>query len=321
MRVFPLTLRALLQQIRLRCLVLPLILLIWTSLLTAQESAKENLKKQGEPYKSEYDPKDNKPAEEVPLENEAEKIQLDKNLDCFKAVEDLEPVRSADKNEDEHFAYNYILEHARKFSTAALARNSLRNIPYANFVDDIRQDYRYDLIHVEGRIDRIDLMKPTEMLAKASGVKQLYEIWLFPLERANQENPICLVTSEIPEGIKTGRHVSYWVEFDAYYFKLMKYESGQKLANNRYQWRKAPLLLGKTFRIVQPPEQDGLYSFRGGFVPAVVTVIGVVGFTALGIAIYYRRGDRKVREQLEQIRGNTNPFENAPPPSEWLEHS
>jgi hypothetical protein len=284
----------------------------------AQEAEKKATPaQQKSPVESEYKPSETpRPVELPPELTEAQRVKLDRGLDWFKYIEDNAPVRSADKNEDEHAAFNYILQHAAKQEPAALARHALRDVPFPNLVEDIRRDYQLELIHIEGRVVRIDELKATDMLAKTTPIQKLFEVWLFPRERANQDNPICLMVSELPEGVKPGRLLSHWVGFDAYSFKLLKYESGQKLENGKHQWRVAPLFLGRSFYLIETPSDDDVWSFRGMFVPAVVTVIVLVGVTALAINWYFQRGDKAVRAQLAR-RPVPNPFStpDSPPQS------
>jgi hypothetical protein len=260
-----------------------------------------NLKKEGS---VEY-PAAKGPAKPPPEPTEAERVKLDTDaLLGFRHIEDDAPLRTADQNEDEHRAYNYTLAHAHKIPVEVLARHS-EPVRFASLVKPIHQDYLRELIHVEGRLARLSEMKATKFLQETEKVQKLYEGWLFPHD---EEFPVCIVFTELPKGLKLGHKLeNVWVSFDGYFFKLMHYETGEKIAPNKYEWRKAPLLLGHSPQLQPPPKQETGMSF-GDLVPLIIALLlGVVG-VALGLTLWFRRGDRAVRDTLAQAQ-STNPFQ------------
>jgi hypothetical protein len=245
------------------------------------------------------------PAKPPPEPTEAERVKLDTDpLLGFRNIEDDAPLRSADQNEDEHHAYNYTLAHAHKIPVDVLARHS-EPVRFANLVKPIHQDYLRELIHVEGRLARLSEMKATKFLQETEKVQKLFEGWLFPQD---EEFPVAIVFTELPEGLKPGHKLeNVFVSFDGYFFKLMHYETGEKLAPNKYEWRRAPLLLGHSPRLVPPPKEETGMSFAD-LVPLIIALLlGVVG-VAVGLTLWFRRGDRAVRDTLAQTQP-TNPFQ------------
>jgi hypothetical protein len=262
-----------------------------------------NLKKEGS---VEY-PAAKGPAKPPPEPTEAERVKLDTDaLLGFRHIEDDAPLRTADQNEDEHRAYNYTLAHAHKIPVEVLARHSLEEVPFANLIKPIRQDYLRKLIHVEGRLLRLRPMEPTESLQREDKIEKLYEGWLIPKD---EQFPVCIVFTELPADLRLSKPkeiLDQWVSFDGYFFKLLQYETGEKIGPNKYVWRKAPLLLGHSPQL-QSPEQETGMSF-GDLVPLIIALLlGVVG-VALGLTLWFRRGDRAVRDTLAQAQ-STNPFQ------------
>ncbi|MGR5411094.1 hypothetical protein ACP3VV_20065, partial [Vibrio sp. PNB22_8_2] len=81
-----------------------------------------------------------------------------------------------------------------------------------------------------------------------------------------------ILFTELPEGIRPGRKLeNTWVSFDGYYFKLIRYETAEEVAKGKFQWRRAPLLIGHRPTPMPAPEHTSALSFGGTFVPAVVT--------------------------------------------------
>jgi hypothetical protein len=249
---------------------------------------------------------------EIPKVSEADQVKLPTDLyECFHRVDDEAPLKNEIENEFEHQAYCLTLIYAHRIPLDVLARQSLKEVPFANLVrDHIRRSYRNELIHVEGKLVRIrPLIKPPQMVKGDIKVKEIYEGWLFPKDDPNF-SPITIVFTELPPELKIGDNLNYWVTFDGYYFKLMEYESQLKRASGSNIRKLAPLLLGHSPQIAPAPESTSWLSFPETFVPIVILVIGVILMTTFGLTMWFRRGDRQVRSQITHIQSSTNPFEN-----------
>jgi hypothetical protein len=251
--------------------------------------------------------------EPVKEPSEEELVRLDKNLEYFRSVEDDAPfiargqqitdVRKGTAAEIELKAYDVVLSHARRQPVERLKKYAVRDVPYANLFRPIRQDYLRELLHFEGRLGLVLAMKPTDNLKELDGIDQLYEAWVFP---KGSDDPLCLVVSELPEGVKPGEDLKVWVSFDAYYFKLFHYESRQDKdrSEGKKQWRKAPLFLGRTFEVTGPVVADTSGPYSGSMLAAIAGGIALLIGIALAFTVWFRRGDRDVaatnRRRLEQ---------------------
>ena len=117
-----------------------------------------------------------------PVPDPAAKYQIAKNRLIFDRIRDKEAFRSEDENPEEYRAYNTVLLHARSFPAAELEKYARRDV---NFKDLFRnaQEFRLELVYLDGRLKQLRRTEPTKDLA-AAGVKDLYEGWLFPRDEA-----------------------------------------------------------------------------------------------------------------------------------------
>jgi len=250
----------------------------------------------------------------IPELPEDQRVLVDRDLEWFRKVEDPGKIRSEDENPGEYQAYSYLISFASKLDPKLMGKYSNPKVPYANLVHDIRQDYYLDLLHFEGRLRMLTSMKPTK-LSQNSGVKTVYEGWLFP---AKVYNPICILLTELPPGIEADQPINKWVKFDGYSFKLMQYESGEMKGNGRYQWRIAPLLIGKTFEVIPEPGLDeDARTFSTSFVALVAGGLTAFVVIAIIIALWFVRSDRRIRSKLANVtQPEANPFGDTKPLSE-----
>jgi hypothetical protein len=220
--------------------------------------------------------------------------QIDR--DKLGGIEDREPVRSFEQNYDEARSYDYLLLTAHKTDQSAFAKSGRRDLTYAHLLEEPVK-YRGAIVHVEGRMRRLRQFDATRLAAK-EGVPVLYEGWVFP--DGNFGNPYCIITSELPDGMKIGEKVDYKVTFDGYFFKVYRYKAGD--AN-----RIAPLLIGRGLQLIETspiatqPETD---EFGGLFTVPLLGVLASTVLLALGMGWWYRRGDRTVRARLNQARNS-----------------
>ena len=225
----------------------------------------------------------------------------------FRFVQDDAPVRHEGQNQQEFDAYNEVLLHAHRLPVATLERCANRDVTFLDLVKDVRKDYQFTLIYLEGRLKRLRRLEPTKPLAEA-GVKDLYEGWMFPKDRAD---PLCVLVTELPPGLAPGH------EFDpprsvavaGYSFKLIRYESSEPDPKRPEQGivRRAPLVMGHAFTLLPEPEADAGASWRTAFLPGMLAIVGGVGLVVVALTWWFRRGDRSVRRELD-ARRSQNPF-------------
>jgi hypothetical protein len=251
-------------------------------------------------------PKDTAPPPEVP---EEELVKLDKSFPHFAFVEDPGPfIYRGEKIMDarregaairELKAYEYVLAFANRQPADRLKKYSTKNVPIENLFRPIRQDYLRELLHIEGKLALVLSMKPTDELNKLDGIEQLYEVWVFP---RGSNKLVCVVVSELPEGVQPGEDFNTWVAFDAYYFKLFHYESRQTKENSedpeKKQWHRAPLFLGKTIEVIPSVQNDSTYT--PGMLFGVIGGLAALGLAGFLITLWFRRGDRHIRTAARQ---------------------
>lgn len=252
-----------------------------------------------------------------------ELVRLDKSLPEWTSVKDdaefvlpgrmqMDAVRQRRAIEEEK-AYSYVLGVADRQPIERLRKCSIKDVPLANLYHDIRQDYLRELIHMEGQLALVLPMKPTDELRDQHGIENLYEAWVF-VRGLDTPKLVCLVVSELPDGVKPGENQNVRVAFDAYYFKLWHYETRQvkdpTKDPNKHGWERAPLFLGKTFDVTGVVTDETTYT--PGMVYGLVGGLAAVALTGLGIALWFRRGDRGIhRAARQKIESGVN-FENDP---------
>lgn len=240
----------------------------------------------------------------------ADKYALDADRLFFGGVTwDAPQNASEDANPGEYQAYNETLLHARKFGGDELLAAASRDVTFRDLVDPrTARDYQYKLLALQGRLVRVRRVAPTKPLADA-GVANLYECWLFPLKAAD---PLCLLVSELPANVPVGPLLqpAVHVDFAGYYFKLTQYVSAQEKPDSPGQnvKRRAPLLMGRTFRVTAEPDSGRPDLWATGFPPSMMGLVGGVFAVGLALTWWFRRGDRAVKRTLE-ARRSLNPFD------------
>jgi len=257
--------------------------------------------------------------------SDEELVKLDKTLPEWASVKDDAPFVYAGKREmdavrmrralEEEKAFNYVLGVAHRQPVERLRKCSLKDVPLANLFHDIRQDYLRELIHLEGQLALVLPMKATDELRDQAGIENLYEAWVF-VRGLETPKLVCVVVSELPEGVKPGEDQNLRVAFDAYYFKLWHYET-RKIKDpakdpTKHNWERAPLLLGKTFEVTgvvaaEPTDTPGtVYGLVGGLAAVVLA--------AVGVGLWFRRGDKGIKAAARQKIESGVTFENDPAP-------
>lgn len=242
-----------------------------------------------------------------PKLSEAEQIALSER--DFSQVRDKRPIASYAENLDEYLCYTYVFNKVMQFSPEVLARNSRKEVVYADLINEVREtEYLRKLIHVKGRMVRVRQREAKDFL-RIANLERYYEGWI--MHEDNPKHLIVVAFTEIPEGIETGERISAEVSVDGYYFKLMGYASDEKDERGKNVWRVAPLLVARKPTLI--PDERERYSWSG-FMPLVIGLIGVIAAAALILTIWFRRGDRATRQRVRDTLLATNPFDDQPPP-------
>jgi len=186
---------------------------------------------------------------------------------------------------------------ARQVSPEALAKNARPELTFRRLFEDGRAKYRGEIIHVEGRLKRLNWIGSNAGL-EADGVQNLYEAWIFPPEYFS--NPTCVIISELPPGVKPEENIqNTWASFDGYFFKRYKYKAVDAT-------RLAPLAIGRTLTVKAPPVSEAnsslFESYARYFVPAGVLLAVCMVALIVTISRWFKSGDRVVRGRLERAR-------------------
>ena len=234
--------------------------------------------------------------------------KLDKNLRIFKMIKDDAPTTTADTSREEAAAWNRVLLHARRFSVAELEAAARKDIEFYSLFKDVRRDYKLDLVYFEGTLIMLRKMEPSARM-KDAGVTTAYEGWLIPKDEPSG-NPICVAFTDLPDDItlpEKATAINKWVSFAGYSFKLIRYESQERdRKTDDNKWKRAPLLLGRGILSKPDPRKSSPLSWGGTFVPMALGVVGGIAAVAGGLLWYFRRGDRKIRSEIDASR--KNPF-------------
>jgi hypothetical protein len=263
------------------------------------------------------------PTEPIRELSDEELVRLDKTMPEWLSVKDDAPFVYAGKLQmdavrmrkalEEEKAYNYVLAVAHRQPVERLRKCSIKDVPFENLFHEIRQDYLRELIHMEGQLALVTSMKATDELRDQSGLENLYEAWVFA---KGTNKLVCVVLSELPEGITLGENQNVRVVFDAYYFKLWHYES-RKVKDpakdpEKKEWQRAPLFLGKTFDVTGSADAESTYT--PGMLYGLVGGLAALVLAGLGIGLWFRRGDRHIRAAARQKLESGATFENMPDP-------
>lgn len=231
--------------------------------------------------------------------------KLDRNLRVFTRIKDNAYIAKAEDNWEEVSAWNRVLLHARRFTPDDLERWAT-DVKFADLFTDGRRDFRLDLVRVEGRLIKLDKMKPGAVLT-AAGVETAYEGWLVPKDEP-RGNPVCVVFTDPPEGVEPTGRVNKWVSFAGYSFKLLWYKSGERDKDdpNKNVTKKAPLILGRA--VINRPDPDAASPVSwGAFANAATVAFVLLAGTAGGLTWWFRRGDRQAKQEMDAHRAR-NPF-------------
>ena len=243
------------------------------------------------------------PPPPAPELSEAEQVALEPGVFTF--VKDKVPLASKLENYEEYLAYTYVFLKVMQFSPEVLARNSRHDIEYADLINQVREtEYLRKLLHVEGTMVRLRKRNASEHLSDAN-IDVLYEGWIY--HKNERDHPILVAFTELPEGMQIGEGTRYRVAVDGYYFKLLGYRSQEKDANGKDVWRMAPLLVARKPVLLRTEREDSGLPFG----PLVLGVMGVGMLAALGLILWFRRGDQRARKKVRDAM-LSNPFENAP---------
>jgi len=225
--------------------------------------------------------------------------------DKYSGVEHRQPLRGAggpDGNKWEWQSYCNLILHAREVPREALAKAARHDVFYPNLLAE-PDKFGAQPIHLEGRVKRM-LKTDAPRILQNDGIRYLYEAWIFPDEK-NAGNPYQVVFTELPKNAELGDKVKYYIACDAYFFKILRYEAPDSKDSSKMVRRFAPMLIGRSFSIIDAPKQSDEDSpFAGTLIPAVLILVGVLVVIFFVLTWWFRRGDRKVQARIREARYN-----------------
>jgi hypothetical protein len=201
---------------------------------------------------------------------------------------------------EETAAYSNVLVMAYYTSEAAFRKASRGDLTYAQvFADPSR--YRGEVVHIGGRLKRLSRLEaPLE--AKAQGVSDLYEAWIF--NDAFGMNPFVAVFSVLPArmndlvGQDKIKGVGVDVSFDGYFYKKFRYKAADSKERTA---REAPVFIGRTLvpRFGPPaPEEPAGEDWSGQIMAVFLGIVGLGVVVVVGLTWWFRRSDEAVRRRL-----------------------
>ena len=254
-------------------------------------------------------------ADDKPTKQE---IPFDKNRAFLKVIDFTMP-NVGDSNRPEHETFCALLLHASRFEQADLDAAARKDVSYADLMvksDALREDLRYELVRVKGRLRRLKNIGTFPELVSAK-IPAVYEAWVFP---ENAIHPVCVFLTTLPAGLEPNLDYapSLPVTVCGYFFKIAQYETLKPSAKNpeRNQSQNAPVLMGQSLELRAVPESAA--SNLPPLLPAVIVCAGALLFGILGLIVYLRNSDRGLRRYEDYKRSaalNIEPIEPHSPSS------
>jgi hypothetical protein len=249
----------------------------------------------------------------VPQTDEKERDEAPK-IDLEGRVEDKMPLPTLPRqNEWEYKAFYGTLVTAKYTPVDAFHHSADRKVTYAHLYQ-MPSRFRGQVVHYEGRLRRL-VWVPASEYTESQGVKEYYEGWVFDPEMRGA-NPMCLIFTDLPKGLRPGEGLDQRVSFDGYFFKLY----GYKAADDK--WHACPMLIGHAPVLAQAPaspaekQQGSVWDFTNWFVYGAIALVVLTAGVIVALNLWYRQGDRRIRSRLTAARNPQfvePPFEDEGP--------
>jgi hypothetical protein len=234
------------------------------------------------------------------------------DLTAFSII-DNEPVLSYEQDRStssEAIAFSNVLVIAHKMPNEALKKGARKDVTYAHLMKQCEK-YRGELVHVEGTLARVRRFDPSRF-SKPEGITAEYEGWIYD-PKVYGSSPVCIYFTDLPSGVEVKEKLNVPIKFDGYFFKRYRYKTAGQSKTGGDAWKDAPLLIGRTVEIGAfdvGPVQQGITTNRD-MITAFLGLLVVTMSLALGIAFFYRRGDRAIRSRISGASSLS--FAEAPP--------
>ena len=222
-------------------------------------------------------------------------------------VEDRTPIDYWLQNNptEEAKAYCQALIAANQTSAKAFANSARHDVTFAHLFEE-PEKYRGQVVRFEGRVRRVRRFDPpNEVKGDVFGINNLYEAWIFDPE-IHGANPVCLVFTQLPSGVRVKEDMEVPVAFDAYFFKRYRYKAKDGLHD-------CPLFIGHTLTVrkVSTAASDSVVRSISSFTTSLVIAVLLMFLGTVGLAVllswWYRRGDRRIHRLLADANAPSFP--------------
>jgi hypothetical protein len=197
---------------------------------------------------------------------------------------------------DETQLYIDALNFSHYTSNKGFAKAAQRDVTFSHVLQNMDR-YRGTVMHIEGRLKRINRFDPLPEMARA-GVNDLYEAWVFPEYLGGK--PFCVRFTEWPAGLSRkllGQpkiDLPIRVSFDGYLFKKFSYVAN----DGRNSEREAPMLLGHSPVLLADEGPGGQATYGSALIIGIVVGLALLILGSVGLTYWYRRIDNKIRRRI-----------------------
>lgn len=239
-----------------------------------------------------FDDLDRKPLNAKDVRSRTQDLQLGlHNRECFYRL--LHTVSNIPRDELRKHSMEVLL----KSPPDRLTADGKSSSPLPVFQRPIDERGNYFLLRGTAK-SVIPVLVEDDDIVERYGIRKYYQMALFMPEEAG-DNPIFVIVTELPEGMKPGHDSEYIVEVTvpAFFFNTWAYSS--RTDDGKRVKRLTPLLMGGKPIFTPRPEP-----VRARWIEAVLAVLIVGGILTLGLfMVYSERKERIARKKLLHSRG------------------
>jgi hypothetical protein len=156
--------------------------------------------------------------------------------------------------------------------------------------------FRGEVIPVKGVLRRLRRIVDPPQGVTRQGITVLWEGWVFT--ETFGSNPVCVILTDLPAGIKEGERLSQGVTFDGYFLMRYRYLSG-------YGWRDTLLFIAPTLTLTARPSaavEPGMFSLSGWMFAGMIALFAGTIALVVGLGWWFRRGDQRFRRRVTEVQ-------------------
>jgi hypothetical protein len=217
------------------------------------------------------------------------------------------------QNREEVLAYEKLVLHARQFSSEQLVKTANRDLRLTLLLGPDKAQYRGQLVYLKGSIRLLERMNLSAGLTgMADGLEHVWRGWIALDGYRDDLGPVlCAVDfTDRPDGLTPTNAVDRHVTADAFFFKVMKYDTREPAPGGVTDQspagkvaRLAPLFVARTLRVGAPAAPSAVgWQMPAAAVTGSVLFVVIAAVCWVGVSWWMRRGDARVRARLQQLR-------------------